>query len=299
MFETWLPNLIDLLQILILTAGIYGILKFLHSTRAFQILIGLVALLLLLFVVTTLLQLDVLGVVLKWTSFFFFFVLLVIFHQELRLALIILGRNTYRRLMQGRIPEPPAEALIKATRRLARERIGALIAIERTDDLTRLAESGIALDALLGEELAVAIFTPPLPLHDGGIVIRGKRVLAAHCIFPINNELRLDGMGTRHRAALTLSAETDSLVLIVSEERGQVSVARDGKLLRDLDDRQVLRFLRAAFVPKEKQRDFFSLVFGSRPTAPWFVRLFTIKEKRLIHQRRGENSLMSQEVENV
>lgn len=273
----WIPSLTDILQVLLLTCGIYYVLRFLRGTRAAQVLVGLASLLLLFFLITAVFQLDVINIVLRWVSLFLFFALLVVFHQEIRLALAILGRNTYRRLTQGRMPETPTEEIVRVARMLADRRIGALIAIERTDGMDRWCETGIALDAVVSAELLVSVFTPPLPLHDGGVIIRGSRIRAAHCIFPINNELRLDGMGTRHRAALTLSGDSDALILVVSEERGQVSVARDGNLMRNLSDRQVRRLLRAAFVPQEAQRDFYARVFGATERAPWFVRPFLRK----------------------
>lgn len=284
---TWMPSLTDVLQVLLLTGGIYYVLKFLRGTRAAQVLVGLASLLLLFFLVTAVFQLDVINIVLQWVSIFLFFALLVVFHQEIRLALAILGRNTYRRLTYGRMPDTPTEDLIRVVRTMAERRIGALIAIERTDGLGRWCETGIALDALISPELLVSVFTPPLPLHDGGVIIRGTRIRAAHCIFPINNELRLDGMGTRHRAALTLSGDSDALILVVSEERGQVSIARDGNLMRNLSDRQLRRLLRAAFVPQEAQHDFFPRVFGRTGRAPWFVRPFLKPLPLPAHHRSG------------
>ena len=104
-------------------------------------------------------------------------------------------------------------------------------------------------------------------------------IRAARCILPIDNELRLQGMGTRHRAALSLSAECDALILVVSEERGQISVARDGNLMKNLNDRQLERLLRAAFVPPEGQGNFFKAVFGPRHAVPWFLKPFVTKER--------------------
>ena len=275
MFDSWLPNLLDLLQIALLTGAIYAILRFLRGTRAAQMLLGVGTLFLTIFLITSFLELDVINVIFRWVSLFLLLALLVVFHPELRRALSMLGRNTYIQLLQGRLPETPAERLVAATRSLAKRRLGALLAIERGVSLDRWCETGTELDALISEELLISIFTPPLPLHDGGVILRDNRIRAAHCIFPIDNELRLEGAGTRHRAAVTLSTECDALILVVSEERGQISVARDGVLLRNLSDRQLERILRAAFVPKEEQTQFYHAVFGPRHKVPWFLRPLT------------------------
>ncbi len=274
MFEGWWPSLMDALQILLLATGIYYLFRYLRGTRAAQILLGVAVLLIAIFLATTLLELDVIGVLLRWVTLFLLVALVVVFHPELRRVLSIFGRNTYIQLLQGRVPETPAERVVRATRSLAQRRLGALIAIERSVSLDRWRETGVELDALLSEELMISIFTPPLPLHDGGVILYRDRIRAAHCIFPLDNELSIEGVGTRHRAALTLSVECDAIVLIVSEERGQISVARDGYLIRNLSDRQLERILRAAFVPENEQRNFFKAVFGQKIHIPWLLRPF-------------------------
>lgn len=284
MFESWFPNLLDLLQIYLLTVAIYYALRFLKGTRAAQMLLGAAGFLVVVFVITSVFDLDVLNVVFRWVTIFLLLALLVVFHPELRRALSMLGRNAYVQLLQGRIPETPVERLVRATRTLADRRLGALIAIERTVSLDRWRETGIELDALVSSELFVSIFTPPLPLHDGGIILRDKRVLAAHCIFPIDNELRIAGVGTRHRAAVTLSMECDALILVVSEERGTVSVARDGALIQNVSDRHLERLLRAAFVPQDAQQNFYHRVFGPQHQIPWFLKPF-LKLARLTKER--------------
>lgn len=287
MFDAWWPNLLDGLQILLLTTGVYYIFRFLRGTRAAQMLVGVGTLFILIFFVTSFLELDVVNTVLRWVSLFLLLALLVVFHPELRRALSMLGRNAYIQLLQGRLPETPAERVVRAARSLANRKLGALIAIERGVSLDRWCETGTALDALLSEELLISIFTPPLPLHDGGVILRNNRIRAAQCIFPIDNELRMERVGTRHRAAVTLSTECDGIVLVVSEERGQISVAREGQLLRNLSDRQLERILRAAFVPQSQQRNFYHVLFGSRTALPWFLkpfaRIMSASEKKEFH----------------
>jgi diadenylate cyclase len=274
MFETWWPILMDAVQVLLLATVFYYVLHYLKGTRAAQILLGIGSLSIIAYLAITFLELDVLGVLLQWLSIILLLALVVVFHSDLRRALSMLGRNTFIQLLQGRIPETPAERVVRAARSLALRRLGALIAIERAVSLDRWCETGVELDARLSEELMISIFTPPLPLHDGGAILRKDRIRAAHCIFPLDNELSIEGVGTRHRAALTLSVECDAIVLIVSEERGQISVARDGYLLKNLSDRQLERILRAAFVPESEQRNFFKAVFGQQVHIPWILRPF-------------------------
>ncbi len=288
MFDAWVLNALDVFQIVLLAIGFYYIFRFLRGTRAAQMLMGVGSLFLVIFLVTSFLELDVINVILRWVMLFLLLALLVVFHPELRRALSMLGRNMYIQLLQGSLPETPVERLVHAVRHLAERRLGALLAIERGVSLDRWCETGVPLDALIGEELLICIFTPPLPLHDGAVILKQDRIRAAHCVFPIDNELRLVGAGTRHRAAVTLSAECDALILVVSEERGQVSVARDGHLMRDLTDRQLERLLRAAFVPKEEQANFFRAVFGPRHAVPKLVRpLVQFIERRKQQRRKG------------
>ncbi len=274
MFESWWLNLLDFIQIYLLATGLYYVFNYLKGTRAAQILIGVGTLFLAIFLATLFLELDVVNVVLRWISLTLLLALLVVFQPELRRALTMLGRNSYIQLLQGRLPDTPVEIVVRAARSLAVRRIGALIAVERTVSLESWCETGTLIDGVLSEDLMISIFTPPLPLHDGGVILRGGRIHSAHCIFPIDNELRLERAGTRHRAALTLSTECDALILVVSEERGQISVARDGYLLRNLSDRQLERLLRAAFIPQDQQKNFFHALFGPRYSMPWFLKPF-------------------------
>ncbi len=265
MFDSWVTNVLDIFQVYLLTMGVYWVLKFLRGTRAAQMLIGVGGLFLSIYFLTIVLDLDVLREILRWSSIFFLLALLVVFHPEIRRALSILGRNTTIQLLQGNIPETPIERIIRIARSLANARLGALIALERTVSLERWAESGIALDALVSEELLTTIFTPPLPLHDGGAIIRGERLVAAHCIFPIDNEESVHGAGMRHRAALSLSTECDAIILVVSEERGQVSIAREGALLRNLSDHQLRSILETHLAPQHSK--YYHLPWYLRPIA--------------------------------
>lgn len=261
-------NATDVLQVLVLAVSLHYLFRMLRGTRAAQMLMAVVFLFGSIFLVTSLFDLDVLNVLMRGLSILLVGALLVVFQPELRRALATLGQKMYIRMLEGSIQEPPVKILINSIRSLASKRIGALIAIERTVDLNNWVESGIAIDGVVSPELLETIFTPPLPLHDGGVILHGDRIRAARCFFPIDNELEVRG-GTRHRAAVTLSDQSDALVLVASEERGTVSVAYDGELRSNVDDRALERYLRAAFVRKEDQKHLFSLVFGSHKKTGW------------------------------
>ena len=136
---------------------------------------------------------------------------------------------------------------------LSRKKIGALIAIERETRLENYIESGIEIDAKVNAELLMTIFTPNTPLHDGGIVISGDRITATGCLFPLTQNPKVSSnLGTRHRAALGISEETDAIVVIVSEETGGVSVAIAGRLTHDLDREAMERVLSNLYRPDKK-----------------------------------------------
>jgi diadenylate cyclase len=147
-------------------------------------------------------------------------------------------------------------AIVEASFSLSKKKVGALIAIERENRLEHYIESGIEIDAKVNAELLITIFMPNTPLHDGGIILAGDRVLAAGCLFPLTqNPKVLKTLGTRHRAALGLSEETDAIVVVVSEETGGVSVAIGGRLTHDLDREALERVLSNLCKPDKKNRE--------------------------------------------
>jgi diadenylate cyclase len=167
---------------------------------------------------------------------------LIIFHPEIRQGLARLGQ---RNLFGATLREEELESILKeiaqACEALAREKIGALIAIEKNDPLTSYTESGVMVDARVSADLIQAIFTPNNPLHDGGLIIQNGRVVAAGCLFPLTQSQELSRVfGTRHRAALGLSEETDAIILIVSEERRDISLVHRGRMLKDMSREEML-----------------------------------------------------------
>jgi diadenylate cyclase len=169
---------------------------------------------------------------------------LVIFQPEIRRALAELGRQP--------VFNPPAQSrsvvdsIVDAVLLLAERRIGALIAIERRVSTRAIQETGVRLDSKINAELLSSVFFPHTPLHDGGVIIAGNRIVAAACLFPLSQRPELSrGLGTRHRAAMGLTEETDAIVIVVSEETGTISVSTRGRLSRDFDEERLRRFLTA------------------------------------------------------
>ncbi|MBK8100267.1 MAG: TIGR00159 family protein [Planctomycetes bacterium] len=235
------------IEVAVFATLIYIALRFLSQTRGSGVVRGL-ALLLLTTVVGFLVLISTLELVhLGWLFERFgqsvLLGLIIVFHPEIRRALVHLGEAP----IFHRFFRPDArivQRLIRAVTRLAKDRIGALIAIEREASLASLAETGITIDAELNSYLIESIFYPKSALHDGAIVIREDRIVAASCLLPLSQNPDVDKrLGTRHRAALGLSEETDAITVIVSEETGKLSAAVGGKLHFDLTTDQLERFL--------------------------------------------------------
>lgn len=248
----------DVMQILILYLGIYALIRFVKGTRSAQVLLGFCVLVVSLLVFTSLVRFDVLARVVYFLLIYLALSMVVVFQQEIRRVLALVGGTSLFSRQNLLRPEGVPEALCSCILRLSKARIGALIAVERGISLCGYEDSGVRLNALVSHELLVSVFTPPLPLHDGGIIMREGRIAAAHCIFPASNQVELSQSGMRHRAAVGLSEETDAVIMVVSEETGQISAAYNGRLHRydESDDVQkiILRWLRVA-MPNERRRN--------------------------------------------
>lgn len=240
----------DLADVLIVAIIIYYILALIRGTRAMQISIGLV-LLGSTFFIARAFDLPALEAISKQILFYLPFAVIVLFQQEIRRGLAnIAGGNPLFALFRRRHERIPYEVILNACDILAAKRIGALIAVEGTQTLRMYEEGAKPLDALLTTELLISIFTPGGPLHDGAVVIRGSRVVVAGAFLPLTStpDPKL-AHGTRHRAALGLSEESDALVIIVSEENGTMAVAREGVLTENLDRDELRRLLIERFGP--------------------------------------------------
>jgi len=222
----------DALEIAILAVGIYFAYVGLRETRGLRVLTGLAAVVLALVLLSHLFGLEVISWLLQRISAVVIVALVVIFQPELRRMLAQLGSHH----IFGIAPENKeiVEELAQTAFDISSRHLGALIAIERGTDIQSHIESGVMIDSRLSPELIVTIFHPKTPLHDGGLIVRGDRVISAGCIFPVSQRQDLDrNLGLRHRAAIGLTEESDAIVLIVSEETGTVSLCHRGKLERE------------------------------------------------------------------
>ena len=261
--SVWKP----LLEIAIIWYAYYLIFMFVKETRAFQVLKGLIILLIIIVITTTFLSQHMGLYALNWIieKFFALLVLafLIIFHPELRQGLARIGERGL--LSAFSIEEHVIDDIVNACFTLAKKRTGAIIALEREGTLKSYTENGIILDSRVSEELLVNIFMPNTPLHDGGIVIRSERVIAAGCLFPLSDNPHISHtLGTRHRAAIGLTEDTDAIVVVVSEETGAVSVAINGRLTRDLDREGLDRVLKNIFRPSRQKKGVFIKIFKER-----------------------------------
>ena len=225
----------DVVEILIVAYLIYRILVLWAGTRAFQILVGLV-LLVAVYAVAQLLELGLISTILSQAFTYGVFALIVVFQPELRNALAQLGRSRLWNLFARYEESEVVEEIVKASERLSRAKIGGLIAIEREVGLGEYADKGTRFEADVSADLLTTIFTPYSPLHDGAVIVRGDKIVAAGAPLPLTQfPVRDKTLGMRHRAAIGLSEETDAFVVVVSEETSQVSLAVGGQLFRELD----------------------------------------------------------------
>jgi len=248
LFLIWRP----ILEILFIWLLIFGLIRFFQGTRAMQVLLGL---LILIAVFNFAKWLDLHAVNWVLTKLFTVGVvaLLIIFQPELRRALARIGQNTFRGtfLKKG----GTVDEVVQACEHLSRNRIGALLAIERDMGLKNYIESGIALDAKISAELLITIFLPTTPIHDGGVIIGANRIACCGSLFPLSQSMDLSRtLGTRHRAAVGLTEENDAVCVIVSEETGAISVSVHGKLTRDLEAEGLRRVLLSLFRTTETRK---------------------------------------------
>ena len=253
---TW--NIHDLwryaLEILILTVVIYYALRFIRGTRGAPIVTGFLVVLLALVMVTYLLRLDVLKWILGAFSAFFAVAVVVLFQPELRRMLAELGNLPL--FATASEQRENIEVIIQTVERLADVRIGALIAIEQSIQLQEAVESGILVDCEATPEMLETIFFPNNAIHDGGVIIKGDRIAFAACIFPLTQRQDLNkSLGTRHRAAIGLSEETDAVIVAVSEETGAISYAYKGQLTRGITLEELRAFLTSVLVEPAKSRN--------------------------------------------
>lgn len=228
-------NLLDLALVFLI---VYTILKLLRGTRAVPMAVGIAAFALL-YLIAYRYDLATLEFILRGALLYLGVAIIVLFQAEIRQALITLGTRLRMPLLarhRGQFGEGVYDEIVLAATTLASTKTGALVVIERTIGLQNVIEGGVRLDAELTYDLLVTVFNPATPLHDGAVIVRGHRVAAAACFLPLTLNPRLSkDLGTRHRAAIGITEDTDSVAVVVSEETGLISFVQGGQIRRGLD----------------------------------------------------------------
>lgn len=247
----------DALDIAIVSYIVYKMIGFIRETRAMQLIRGLV-IIIVAFFVSDIFNLYLLNWLLKSLFTMGLFAVVVLFQPELRRALEQVGRknlmntNSFRNIDKNKAVET-VDSLVSAIDDFSATRTGALIAIERETMLNDIIETGVVVDAEISIRLLGNLFYEGSPLHDGGVIIRGARIHAASCVFPLTEKKNIGrNLGTRHRAGVGLSEVCDALIIIVSEETGVISIAEDGKIRRFVDLKTIEKMLLNMYLPSER-----------------------------------------------
>ena len=246
--------LLDILDVAIVTFLIYHIFLLVRGTRAAQMFLGLIAILLL-SALADLFRLTALNWILASLKTVWVVAFLILFQPELRRGLTMIGHSRlFRRIF--RLEEGSHLGEIEdALLNLRKRGLGAIVVLERNTGLRSYIETGTILESNLSAELLETIFMPPAPLHDGAVIIRGNHVMAAGCILPLSQSMALDrSLGTRHRAILGVSEETDAIAIAVSEETRQIAIAEGGRLIRNVDP-TTLKAVLSQFIRAPKERE--------------------------------------------
>ena len=246
----------DVLDIAVVTFLFYRLLLLIRGTRAVQLTFGL-GLLVLVGLAAKVLNLQLTYFIFSNLAPALLIGVVILFQPELRRALDRVGRvgflgrplAHYNLQLMSRV----VDEVVQGARSLAEQRTGALIVFERAVGLENYALTGVRISADVTSELLLALFFPRSPLHDGAVIIRGNKLVAAGCLLPVSDEMNISGrMGTRHRAALGLSLESDALVVVVSEESGRISLVQDGNLHRGIDPEALRQVLHNELLPKQE-----------------------------------------------
>lgn len=240
----------DFLDIFIVSFLIYRLILLIRGTRAVQMLAG-IAVLVVVYFAAKILELLTLYWLLGTFLSSLFLIIIIIFQRDIRRALTQVGQTPFAKTRVAKTMQTLAE-IVSASIFMSHRKMGALIVIERETGLKDFIESGHPIDALVTSQLILSIFHTSSPLHDGGIIIRDGRLLSAACVLPLTkNPFISKKLGTRHRAAIGLSEETDAVIIVVSEETGTVSLVQHGAITTDLDRTSLRNRLDAIFTPKE------------------------------------------------
>ena len=246
-------NISDIVDILVVSYLIYKVMIWIKETRVWTLFKGIVVLLIIFFI-SSLFNFNTVYWLVSKTFNIGLIAVIVLFQPELRKALAQLGKNNFFQMVklnslgkpydfEQKISEQTIDEIIKAAKTMAAAHTGALIVIEREIPLGDFEQTGITIDAVVSNQLLINIFEDKTPLHDGAVIIRDNKIKAAACILPLSQNITKHDFGTRHRAAIGVSEVSDAYVLVVSEERGEVSIAKNGKLHKNIDDKHIRNIL--------------------------------------------------------
>src|SRR5579885_454833 len=238
-------RLIDLLDVGIVAFIVYRVLLLIKGTRAMQMLTGL-GILGIGFFLSSTLQLFTTHWLLSYFFDYLILIVIVVFQDDMRRALTHVGKNPFFAASSVEEEREMVDEIARAATRLASERIGALIVIERETGLKNFIDTGSKLESRVKSELLYAIFIPSSPIHDGAVIIREGRIAAAGCFLPLSKDPNIDKRyGTRHRAALGLTEDSDAIVVLVSEEAGEAHLVKNGKITTNLNEQELKKSLAA------------------------------------------------------
>lgn len=268
--SNWQDYLKDIIDILIVTYIIYHLILLVRGTRAIQLLKGLLVLVLI-WAASTWFDLYTLKWLMNQMFTFGVLAVFIIFQPELRRGLEQLGRGKLfgRNAADDEELSKEIGAVIKAVNYLSRRKIGALLVFERNTGLNEYTESGIPMQSMISSELLINIFIPNTPLHDGAVIVQNRRIAAAGCYLPLSeNPFISKELGTRHRAAIGISEVGDAVSIVVSEETGQISLAIEGQVVRDINEESLISKLYEELGPNpnqvEKRKPFWKRIGGRK-----------------------------------
>lgn len=256
---TWKDSIKDIIDILIVSYVIYKMILLVRGTRAVQLLKGIFVLVAT-WAISTWFNLYTLRWLMNQMFTFGVLAVVIIFQPELRRALEQLGRGKLfsRTSADDQEFSKRIGEVIKTANNLSRRKIGALIVFERNTGLTDYIETGIKMESAISSELLINIFIPNTPLHDGAVIVRGSQIMAAGCYLPLSeNPFISKELGTRHRAAIGISEVSDAISVVVSEETGQISLAINGQIVRDIKEESLISKLFEELKPKVKEKSSF------------------------------------------
>lgn len=241
----------DVLDIALITLLFYNVIVVVKQTRAVTAIYGLISLFVA-YIASRALGLNTLNWLLEYILSSIFLLVVIVFQRDIRQALTTIGARKVwvPSFLRKKKEFPMVPIICEAAEYMAQRKIGALMVIERSVPLGDTTDRGVRLDALISKELLINLFWPNSPLHDGAAILRGNKIVAAGCILPLSTAVAKRDYGTRHRAALGITEESDAVVVVVSEERGAIAVAVEGRITGALDEVKLPRVLTSALERK-------------------------------------------------